>query len=294
MRNSPDRYVVAVILALALALCLAATNTATANDAPQTDSALGGSHIFIPGVSYAPNTAAEVLIPAGTFQMGCDSANDSNCQVNESPIHTVHLNAYRIDKYEVTNARYKACVDAGVCIAPGGTDSWTHDFYFGNAEFADYPVISVAWSQAAAFCAWEGKRLPTEAEWEMAARGSSNRVYAWGNQAPDCSRGNFYLLGPYKDCGDHDTAWVGSYPAGASPYGMMDMPGNVEEWVNDGYDPDYYKHSPSNNPPGAASGFWRVARGGSFLDSAENSRATHREFHDANWSYPTLGFRCAR
>jgi serine/threonine-protein kinase len=222
--------------------------------------------------------------------MGCDSSNPAeSCQSDEQPLHTVTLSAYSIDKYEVTNARYQACVDAGGCEPLQRASSYTRDVYFGNPEFADYPVLNVTWDQASAFCAWEGKRLPTEAEWEKAARGSSDtRKYPWGDQAPTQELANFG-----NSVGD--TTPVGSYLAGASPYGVMDMAGNVWEWVSDWYQSDYYSVSPSNNPQGPATGRDRVLRGGSWSDSDDSVRSAFRGvFSPGRWIYLVLGFRCVR
>ncbi|MFM7173994.1 MAG: formylglycine-generating enzyme family protein, partial [Caldilinea sp.] len=195
-----------------------------------------------------------------------------------------------IDKYEVTNARYKACVDAGGCTAPGSVASWTRSPYYGTSTYADYPVVNVTWHQASAYCAWAGKRLPTEAEWEKAARGSSDtRKYPWGNSAPDCTKTN------YRSCVG-DTSRVGSYPSGASPYGVMDMGGNVWEWVNDWYSSTYYSVSPSNNPQGPATGEYgtRVLRGGSWVNYDSVVRSANRDYNfPVNWNYST-GFRCVR
>ena len=252
--------------------------------------------VYLPVVASIPlfDTAEEILIPAGSFQMGCDSSNpaENGCnnwwQTNELPLHTVTLDAYYIDKYEVTNARYKACVAAGGCTVPGSVDSSKRSPYYGTSTYADYPVLNVDWFQANAFCAWAGKRLPTEAEWEKAARGSSDtRKYPWGNSAPDCTKTN------YDSCVG-DTSRVGSYPSGASPYGVMDMAGNVDEWVQDWYDSSYYSVSPSNNPQGPETGMYRVLRGGSwsygdgFMRSADRGGAG-----PVGW-YDDVGFRCVR
>lgn len=246
----------------------------------------------------ALDNVEEILIPAGAFQMGCDPNNpaENGCsepwQTDEQPLHMVYLDAYYIDKYEVTNVRYKACVDGGGCTAPQRSDSYSRPFYYGNDTYANYPVIHVTWHQAHTFCSWAGKRLPTEAEWEKAARGPNDtRKYPWGNEEPSCSFVNY--RGQLGDC-ISDTDQIGSYPAGASPYGVMDMAGNVWEWVNDWYDEDYYSVSTDSNPRGPAVGTRRVMRGGSwiFLDIQVRS-AGRGNVIPPFWDYD-LGFRCVR
>lgn len=237
-----------------------------------------------------------ITIPAGTFQMGCDPNHNSgySCNSYELPLHTVTLDAYQIDKYEVTNAQYALCVAAGNCAAPANNSSYTRTSYYNNPTYANYPVIYVSWQDAANYCTWAGKRLPTEAEWEKAGRGTSVTAYPWGDDSPTCSlvNGNMsneiisgYCVG--------DTSAVGSYPSGASPYGVMDMAGNVWEWVNDWYSSSYYSTSPASNPPGPATGSYRAIRGGSWYIYVNNLRVAYRSYFNPTGHSYHVGFRCA-
>jgi formylglycine-generating enzyme required for sulfatase activity len=173
-----------------------------------------------------------VFVPAGSYRMG-----STGFYANESPVHEVSLNGYWIDKTEVTNAMYARCVSDGTCQPPSKSSSFSHLNYFGDAMYADFPVIYVDWNQASAYCRWAEGRLPTEAEWERAARGTGWGFYPWGIAAPACSLANYWSE---SDICVGDTTAVGSYPSGASPVGALDMAGNVWEWVNDWYGESYY------------------------------------------------------
>ena len=170
----------------------------------------------------------QVFIPTGTFRMG---GMDVRAAADEMPNHDVQLNAFWVDQLEVTNAMYLLCVSSGTCEPPQSFKSQRRADYFNNPEFNDYPVVYVTWGQAKIYCEWAGRRLPTEAEWERAGRGDDFRTFPWGEDEADGSLANFNFI-------VNDTSRVGSYPAGASPFGVLDMAGNVAEWVNDFYDYD--------------------------------------------------------
>jgi formylglycine-generating enzyme required for sulfatase activity len=254
------------------------------------------------------------LIPAGWFEMGGEvdvALNEClklmtvmKCKedwfVDETPKNTVFLDTFYVDLTEVTNSMYQRCVEAGACTEPSEKKSFSRDFYYGNAVYVNYPVIYVSWEQASSYCSWRGARLPYEAEWEKAARGTDGRLYPWGNYF-DGSQANFcdtncingWANRKLND-GQTDTALVGSYNNGISPYGLMDMAGNVWEWVWDFYASDYYSNSPPQNPRGPDNGKFRVLRGGSWYDIGYNLRVTNRDWDDPTNAINDRGFRCAR
>jgi formylglycine-generating enzyme required for sulfatase activity len=240
-----------------------------------------------------------VLVPAGEFLMGSVDS-DEYAASDEKPQHKVYLDSFYMDLTEVTNAMYRECVEVGACSSPYNKGSATRILYFNNPEYDHYPVIYVDWAQARDYCQWRGARLPTEAEWEKAARGADGRIFPPGNifdgsQMNFCDR-NCTLEWADKiiDDGYADTSPVGSYPGGASPYGLLDMAGNVWEWVNDRYLATYYFDAPFENPMGPPSGQARIIRGGSWLSVLVDLRVTTRGQLAPSRRVNDIGFRCAR
>jgi len=231
-----------------------------------------------------------VLIPEGEFQMG--SADKA------SPQHTVYLDAYQIDKTEVSNVQYAMCVADGKCTEPANNYSVMRSNYYDDSEYADYPVIYASWEQAARYCAWADRHLPTEAQWEKAARGTDGRIYPWGNTFDgtllnycDASCQNSWKDGRFED-GYIETSPVGEYPLGASPYGVLDMAGSVFEWVADWYAP--YSQDYQRNPTGPDSGQDKIMRGGAWGDDVNQVRSDVRSNINPNKWMDFIGFRCAR
>ena len=213
-----------------------------------------------------------VYVPAGEFEMGSNEG-----LLNEQPVHTVATNGFWIDRTEVTNERYQGCVRAGQCEPPARSTSHTRDWYFGTSVYNHHPVIYISWHMAADYCSWAGARLPTEAEWEYAARGPEGHEYPWGDDGPRATLANY---------GRHvgDTTEVGSYRFGVSWSGAFDMAGNVEEWVADWY--GGYSSGPSR-------GSHRVVRGGSWANEP-NTRSAYRSLGTPDDVANDRGFRCAR
>jgi formylglycine-generating enzyme required for sulfatase activity len=219
-----------------------------------------------------------LTIPPSDDDMGCSLAFDTGCTPDATPRHDVSLSAYLIDLHEVTQAEYQACVAAGACAPPRAR--------FDPVGRATFPVTDVSWDDAVAYCAHAQKRLPTEAEWEHAARGPRELYYPWGNDAPDCARANF------AGCGGEPVA-VGSHTDDESAFGATEMAGNVAEWVADLYSPTYYDETPRADPPGPAVGTERVFRGGSFASSAGGLLSWLRGHAPPASTSAEIGFRCA-
>lgn len=228
-----------------------------------------------PYVSKSKDGGAMVSVAGGYFWMGSEDGDP-----NEKPRRRVYLDAFRIDKYEVTNALYRQFMDAKGHRAP---EFWTDS----SVNELNQPVVGVNWHDASAYCKWAGKRLPTETEWEKAARGTDGRKYPWGEQW-DSSRANSAERRLGKPVA------VGSYASGMSPYGAADMAGNVWEWVADWYDANYYQSAPNRNPKGPDSGEDRVIRGGSWVYYWNNLRTSVRDSWVPTNPNMSIGFRCAQ
>lgn len=252
-----------------------------------------------------------VKVPAGEFLMGCASNIEQGCSC-DSPAKIVSLSSFYIDKYEVTAEQYKKCVDEGMCTPPSFSNGCCalyidiYDWEYGILPDAfrenSKPIVCVDWFQADKYCKWAKKRLPTEAEWEKAARGTDARIYPWGNEEISCEYAVVTLFndktGKYEyGCGTHVTWNVGSIEAGVSPYGAYDMAGNVYEWVADWYDSEYYKKSPDKDPQGPETGDYKVIRGAGWggdgfdYDLSSSQRKWGAPFNPGD---NVLGFRCAK
>jgi len=243
--------------------------------------------------------AGMVFVEAGPFLMGSDAEHDPYFWGAESPRFSVQVDDFWIYQTEVTNAMYRACVRAKACPIPQKDASRSRKKYHTDPLYDDYPVIFVDYTMATAYCGWAGARLPTEAQWEKAARGTDGRLFPWGSAPAEADQANFcdancveQLATRGKDDGYADTAPVGSYPAGVSPYGALDMAGNVWEWVRDWFVPGYNVRL-NDNPLGPASSRHRGIRGGSWANPAEGMRAVLRDGVRPDLALDALGFRCA-
>lgn len=254
-----------------------------------------------------------VHVPDGNFPMGSNSSDIDYavglCSMNfndcpratyedEQPVHSVSLDGFWIDRTEVTNAQYRRCVEAGVCTSVTTCD-WGEPTYTDTSR-ADHPVVCTSWQQARTYCEWAGAKLPTEAQWEYAARGSEGWRFPWGDSF-DGTKANYcdthcelYWADASFDDGYVRTTPVGSYPGGISWCGAMDMSGNVWEWVADWYERDYYSHSPSRNPTGPSLGEDHIMRGGSWYALSSGIRVAYRNRQDPDTQDrdSDIGFRC--
>jgi formylglycine-generating enzyme required for sulfatase activity len=227
--------------------------------------------------------APMVLVPAGEFTMGSDKGDD-----DEAPVHRVYVDTFYLDKFEVTNGRFAKFVEAIQSEPPWGfSDKDT------PVTHADRPVRWVSWMDAMGYCLWAGKRLPTEAEWEKAARGTDGRIYPWGNEVPTPTHAVFGL----KEGGDETVSPIGNRDKGRSAYGAHDLAGNLYEWVMDWYAEDFYINfakSPAINPRGPIEGTAKVQRGGSYINNPYRLRSSFRTKGGPTEQDPNVGFRCAQ
>ena len=285
-------WIVGVLLALLAGACAPAATPAptptqpapasTAPPSPELPTALP-SPTLVPVNLAGPGAGSEMawtdgsvldFVPAGEFTMGSD--------LPDAPQRTVSLDDYWIYKTEVTNSMYAFCISVGACAPPAQEVGAT---LYDNPVYANYPIVGVSWDMASNYCAWIGGRLPSEAQWEKAARGSQGSQYPWGNSEASCDVGNFAgCVGALTD--------VTKYPDGASQYGVLDMAGNVFEWVNDFYAEDYYNSAPAENPTGPDSGEFRVVRGSGYETDIDQASSAIRRPAGTGYHSRDLGFRC--
>ena len=220
----------------------------------------------------------QMYIPEGEFFMGKGEVRKND----NSPQHIVYLDAFWMDKYEVSNAMYLKCMQDGAC-----SEMVSDNTTYNNWIYRNHPITYVTWEQANVYCQWAGRRLPTEAEWEKAARGTDGRKYPWGNEAPNARLANF------DGSMIHEAVSVYRYPLGASPYGVLNMSGNVREWIADWYGEDYYLTTPYTNPTGPETGTERSLRSGSYNEDKNEITITSRYRHEPQSAGLSRGFRCA-
>ncbi len=309
------RLVLLALIAAMLAACLPAQTaklapTSTASPMPPTHpagevwrrSADGMDMLFVPAGQFIMGSDREMLKYArqlcavskpGLAAAACKAA----AFADEAPAHRVGVDAFWIDRTEVTNGQYRACVQAGVCAPPGLKSSFSRPSYYDNPAYEAYPVVNVVWQMAARYCSWANARLPTEAEWEYAARGTESRVYPWGNTFEKtrlnyCDASCALISDSSYDDGYPDTAPVGSFPSGSSWIGALDMAGNVREWVGDWL--GKYPSGGGANPKGAEVGELKIPKGGSWYDTPDDVRSANRGGESLEYFRDNLGFRCAK
>jgi formylglycine-generating enzyme required for sulfatase activity len=271
---------------IALIVCLSWTARLEANDSPNSSTMATPSRSILESVQAhllfvgSRNDAPMALIPAGEFAMGSDRGQD-----DEQPVHRVSVKPFYLDAHEVTVSHYREFLSSQKVDPP---------FKWNDASTGSHdgkPVIGVNWYDARDYCRWVGKRLPTEAEWEMAARGIEGRTYPWGNAHPTKAHAN---AGQSKWRGYDTLSNVGRYELGKTPEGVYDLAGNLWEWVADWYDPVYYQFSPRDNPSGPPAGPLRAMRGGAWNNDSKTIRSTNRAGYAPDARRNDLGFRCAR
>lgn len=316
-----DCYKITAMAIIVLILAGCSRTGPAARPAPAYTLALsptsGPLHAITPTLTRPADQMMMVYVPAGEFQMGIDRDGFNYARqlcreyggkeaiatcgqavfTDEQPMHTVALDGFWIDRTEVTNEQYRRCVEANACKPPVESGSYTRKTYYGDSAYDDYPVVSVRWQQSVDYCAWAGGRLPTEAEWEYAARGPEGRIFPWGNTF-DGTRLNYCDVNckycpsdEAVDDGYIDTAPVGTFPTGVSWCGALDMAGNVREWVAGWY--GRYPSERQINPTGPPSGDSHVTRGGCWLDTPDDVRSTNRGGNRLDYTHPKVGFRCA-
>jgi formylglycine-generating enzyme len=228
-----------------------------------------------------PVSEEMVLVPAGAFLRGTQAGG-----FDEQPERSIHLESFFIDRYEITNGQYQAFVSATNHRHPGPPSRYAKNMV--RMRGMNQPVVYVSWEDADAYCRWKGKRLPTEAEWEKAMRGTDGRLWPWGNM-PDLNAANWARV----DDGFEATAPVGSLKHDVSPYGIVDGAGNVMEWVADWYAEDSYRDPADRNPVGPEHGLFKVLRGGAYTSTGSDIRITSRSKMVPDFRDETIGFRCA-
>lgn len=274
--------VVRILAALALSCFWFDASVLSANEQP--------AHVLTEPLT-GKDGAPMIVVPAGSFPMGVPAGARDGGR-DEYPRHDVFVDTFAIDKFEVTNGRYLEFVKAIGHRVPQNPRNPTRNLWQGDSitdVLTDRPVINVDWFDAEAYCRWAGKRLPTEAEWEKAAKGTSDRRFPWGNVEPTPKHLNYNQ----RWIGEKTLMPVGSYEAGKSPYGLYDMAGNVWEWVNDWYDAQYYERSPKKNPKGPDTGTKKVIRGAGWQNETPTVRIFTRVESDPMVRNESTGFRCA-
>ena len=279
------RIMCAVVIVL-LSACTSTPPTADVSATPPAASGVEGmsaSDRAMPSGDGSRTDVAMALIPEGEFRMGSMPGN-AHSKAAEGPQRIVYLDAYYIDVHEVRTKDYAAFLDA---VQPEAPKAWHQ---VDLVKHGNRPVVGVTWEDATAYCRWVGKRLPTEAEWEKAARGTDGRQYPWGDEAP--TEKHATLTKRWQ--GYDTTTPVGSLEAGKSPYGLYDMAGNAMEWVSDWYDPTYYASAPVKNPQGPETGKAGIVRGGGWGFLPQDARTARRIYPPRETRCTNIGFRCAR